>query len=85
MTSVTFSTPQRRPLHWSGMGASGGLHGPMELSYYQHVPYNCGPNGLRQGGDLVDDGSVPLVLDGQDVPRFGMVTDIGGLAGAELT
>jgi len=67
------------------MGASGGPHGPMELSYPQHVPYNCGLSGLRQGCDLADDGSVPFVLDGQDVPRFGKVTEIGGLAGAELT
>ena len=67
------------------MGASGGPHGPMELSYPQHVTYNCDPNGLRQRGNLVDDGSVPFVLDGQDVPRFDMVTDISGLAGAELT
>ena len=67
------------------MGASAGPHGPTELSNPQHVTYNCGPHGLRQGGDLVGDGSVPLVLDGQDVPRFDMVSDIGGLAGAELT
>ena len=85
MTSVTFNTSQRRPLHWSGIGASGGPQGPMELYYPQHEPYNCGPHGLRQGGDHVGDDSVPFVLDGQDVPRFGLVTDIGGLAGAELT
>ena len=71
-SALSFNTSQQSPLMWSGTGTtSSGPNGLRTFPEFQQIPYNCGPHGLRQGGDLAEDYVAPLALDGQDVPRFG--------------